>query len=198
MFFFLKGNYYVNDISIVPNVSVVIFIYWTKKHFSMGLGCHKDQYEAFLKAFKEASGFGNHFFPNIEKEDVLFTEFISKQEDTRNIYTDYFEKHVSLKLLLKTYDYLKTAKPLKDWVVRDKTFSMDDFLIASKHLNIPISLQLLETASAMNFCKLVRVYSTEGFPSIDNTKIDPRNYNISYYKDKNQSFPNEKKYLPFP
>ncbi|EMP67806.1 hypothetical protein D821_06000 [Streptococcus mutans NCTC 11060] len=75
---------------------------------------------------------------------------------------------------------------------------MDDFLIASKHLNIPISLQLLETASAMNFCKLVRVCSTEGFPSIDNTKIDPRNYNISYYKDKNQSFPNEKKYLPFP
>lgn len=55
--FFLKGNYYVNDISIVPNVSIVIFIYWTKKHFSMGLGCHKDQYEAFLKAFKEASGF---------------------------------------------------------------------------------------------------------------------------------------------
>lgn len=100
--------------------------------------------------------------------------------------------------MLKTYDYLKTAKPLKDWVVRDKTFSMDDFLIASKHLNIPISLQLLETASAMNFCKLVRVYSTEGFPSIDNTKIDLRNYNISYYKDKNQSFPNEKKYLPFP
>ena len=68
------------------------------------------------------------------------TEFISKQEDTRNIYTDYFEKHVSLKLLLKTYDYLKTAKPLKDWVVRDKTFSMDDFLIGSKHLNIPMSL----------------------------------------------------------
>jgi hypothetical protein len=56
--------------------------------------------------------------------------------------------------LLKTYDYLKTAKPLKDWVVRDKTFSMDDFLIASKHLNIPISLQLLETASAMNFLQI--------------------------------------------
>ncbi|MGT2680193.1 hypothetical protein ACVRW7_03625 [Streptococcus ratti] len=193
-----KGNYYVNDISIVPNISVVIFIYWTNKHFSMGLGCHKNQYEAFLKAFKEASGFGNHLFPNVEKEKISFTDFISGQEYTHNAYTDYFEKHVSLKLLLETYNYLKAAESLDNWILRDRTFSIDDFLIASNHLNIPISLQLQETASAMNYCKLVRVYSTEGFPSIDNTKIDPKNYKISYYKDKNQSFPNEKKYLPFP
>ena len=75
----------------------------------MGLDCHKDQYEAFLKAFKEASGFGNHFFPNIEKEDVLFTEFISKQEDTRNIYTDYFEKHVFFKVIAENLWLLKNS-----------------------------------------------------------------------------------------
>ncbi|MGT2945782.1 YcaO-like family protein [Streptococcus chenjunshii] len=193
-----KGKYYINDISIVPNVSVIIFIYWTEQHFSMGLGCHKDQYQAFLKAFKEASGFGSHLFPNVEKEELSFEAFFASQEDTRHAYTDYFEKHVSLKVLLQAYDYLTFAECAGNWTTRDQAFSIEDIFAASKHLDIPISLQKLETASATNFGRLVRVYSAEGFPSINNIKIDPRNYKISYFKDKNQLFPNEGNYLPFP
>ncbi|MEX2803901.1 YcaO-like family protein [Streptococcus sp. H31] len=193
-----RGEYFVNDISIVPDVSVVIFIYWTENHFSMGLGSHKNQYDAFIKAFGEASGFGGHLFPNSAKEEVSFAEFITGQNDTRNAYTDYFENHVSLKVLLQAYDYLKEGEYQENWKFSKEGFSIDDIFMASKHLHIPISLQKIETASEANFGRLVRVFSAEAYPSINNSEINPRKYNISYYKDQRQTFPNEGKYLPFP
>lgn len=190
-----NGVFYINDISIIPNVSVVIIIFSNETGFAIGLGTDYNQKNAALKAYEEALGFNKKLNPHKYKT-MSFDKYREEHEHESNVYSSYITTHLSGADVLNSYSFLKDGIHSKKWKSRNEGKIFYDIEIASSFLKIPITVQFL--SSEKNWGKIVRVFSEEGYPMLDNTKINPYDYKISFFEEPNPLFVNTGKYLPFP
>lgn len=188
---------YVNDISIVPWVSVIIIVIFTNEGYAIGLGTDYDQKTAFKKSFDEVFGYQNELFKNNEEINSNFDEFLNQNLDDGDIYLSYFSKNVNSYYLKKTYDFLSNGLKAKFFKKR-KHQNYIEISKLSNFLKIPINVEFLRSDLGNNTLKRVRIYSDEAYPTINNSRIEPENYKISYFESDIPEFKNRLNYLPFP
>lgn len=112
-------------------------------------------------------------------------------------YEKYFYSNFSGDKLFEAYQFLGNARTKSnDWNHRNNYFEFIDILSASKQLNIPVNIEFL--SSEKNIGKIVKTWSREAYPTIDNTEIFPSRYKISFFEKEDPFFINKNEYLPFP
>lgn len=191
-----RGAYYINDISIVDNISVIIIIFSNTLGFSIGLGTDKDQKKAAYKAFNEGFGYNFKLFLH-QRKTQSFNTFKKAHRFDKDIYEKYFYSNFSGDKLFEAYQFLGNARTKSnDWNHRNNYFEFIDILSASKQLNIPVNIEFL--SSEKNIGKIVKTWSREAYPTIDNTEISPSRYKISFFEKEDPFFINKNEYLPFP
>lgn len=197
----LKRNYEITtirEISIYPNIKVIILIALNSKtrNFVIGLGSDFNIKKAIQKAYNEAlEGFNDnktsnnkrHYLKNSGQE---YSQRFYNQMSPEKMYEAYkflFEKSSSTIVLSSN----KKPKIKQSVSIND----IHDFAV---YFNSRIYLSFINNPRIGNKIKTIKIFSPDMYPHINTELINPSNYSFSFFKDKNQKFPNKGKYLPFP
>lgn len=196
----LKRNYgttIIKEISIYPKIKVVILIALNSstRKFVIGLGTDFDIKKAVQKAYSESlEGFSGG--KNSSKRNYSRS---SGQE-----YSQRFYDQMTPEKMYDSYRFLFEGN-LKETVAYSKekeghcaAVTIKDIHNFALYFNARIYLVFINNPRIGNGIKTIKIFSPDMYPHINTELINPSDFKVSFFKNKNQRFPNKGKYLPFP
>ncbi|WP_232695395.1 YcaO-like family protein [Brevibacillus daliensis] len=185
----LEKIYFVN-ISIRPDIYVIMTIGFDQQVFSVGLAAHRDINKAIESSIDE--------FIMIGESLISFkVETTGQPMASGNIFVDYFynmerdEFYQEIKFLLESSSPMnKIEERTEEWNLRRSMKAYCEELDVDLYLvDIPMPIDT-------NSCKVVKLYSPDGYPHMHTELFDPSEYKISRSL-KATFFPNQNRMIPF-
>ncbi|WEV43867.1 YcaO-like family protein [Lactobacillus sp. ESL0684] len=198
---------YVNNISLVDNVVVILIVGVNNNSYNIGLGTGYTYKQAISKALSEAMGTRPNKITSYKIKERE-QELDSLDADLCNLssiqvsYDSIFFDNLTPNFVKKRYSYLdegnevhniKTQNPMKNNTI------IKNIKIVASELQIEPQIMFLGSGPSKTKSGYVIKISAPGcYPHIFNSLLDPLKYKISFFKNKKGIFPNAFKYLPFP
>ncbi|MCI1593500.1 MAG: YcaO-like family protein [Heyndrickxia oleronia] len=199
------------DISIIKGIYVIIGIGFGTKYYGIGLSANSNLFDALLGAVEELVQCIWAFLPkeytnygySKKIKDVHYNEIDEIDEGilkNPHFYSNIFFKFIDSNFLRKAFSYLASNKST---VLQKRTVDVNfnPIYVAkkfAKKFNINLYIINIPAANIDYKNKVVKFFSPECYPHINNLLIEPEKFKISYIKNSQQKFPNKHKYLPFP
>lgn len=203
---FKFSNLMINDISIIKDIYVILFVGINRNSYNVGLGTDFNLLTAINNALAE--GMGNSPFyvsdNEIKKRNKLLNtlDYHLKYTDLQSIesYSMIFSNWLTPRYILKKFNYLNKASVLEG-KKRDLDISssiIEKIKRISMENSVNPNLTFLNGKSKNIRGTVMHFSAKEAYPHIFTPFINPNNYKISYLLHSNNNFPNKYKYLPFP
>lgn len=185
----------INNISILNDVFTILIVGTSDKHCGVGLGSNINFEKAFTSAMNEVLGATWHLLPHEFSQEK--GELRSEWRSNPHYYAEYFESYSTKENLNNDYGYLDFGSNSTLTSLKPKNINniVSDF---SRSNELNIKLAFIDIYQFEKKFKVVKFFSEDCYPHIFNQEIQPEDYKISYIGNKNPSFPNKHKYLPFP
>lgn len=186
-------NLYIYEISIVPEVYVILTLGYVKNIFSVGLGAGWNLIEAIQSSLDEfimifESMISNRFFGNSKNSENLYVQ-------------EFYNKDINV-FLEEVHYFLENDEPYNVSETSISGLSKDiDILQYSignmkKKFGIDIYATFISSPDKISSTKIVKVFSPDAYPHINTKLFDPNDYKITDNMSKKE-FPNIYKMVPF-
>lgn len=184
------NNLYVYEISIFPEIKVVLTLGFSNDFFSIGMGCDWDLKNAIKSSFDEL---------NMIFESLITHKFFNSAKNSENIYVQEFYNK-SITTFLNEVDYLLCNQNHYDHTKRNNNECKAELYLSIQNFSQRFNIELYATHIPLpglnNAAKIVKVFSPEAYPHINTSLFDPKDYKITSSLS-DGDFPNLYKMIPF-
>lgn len=200
---------YVNDISIVNGISIVIFVGTNSNSYNVGLGADYSTLNAVKKAVFEGMGTGQFSISSEEigerEKSIAQLDTELSQKDTSSVsYSAIFFGRLIPSFIEERFHYLvngekKLDKKEQQIVLLDQNNTIENLKYIGTELDIkPIIIFLGNGPNGIKVGDIIKIRASGCYPHIFTPLLNPEKYNISFKVNENSIFYNKNKYLPFP
>lgn len=198
---------FLNDISILKGVHVILFVGINRNSYNVGLGTAYDVNQAIKKSLEEGIGFQEFRISDEEIQNrQIFLEKIDSVLKNNDIpvssYDSIFFNYLTPGFVFNRFKYLQETNSVltdSETLVSSSLNKVIRIRNICKNWKLKPCISFLNSGINNNIRgDVIHISANGAYPHIFAPFLEPEKYKTSYLLDNSNEFPNKYKYLPFP